>query len=109
MGRISWPPTFDQPWFFTLAGKPTNPQSWLHWVDGRELRVPSQEWNTGSGISSVSFEHANSAFICQDSVSGYTYLTYAGSKELTQFGGWGHADIGVARSRDLVHWSVPPD
>ncbi len=100
--------TFDQPWIFTLVGKPTSPQSWLHWDDGRELQVPSQPWDTGSGISSVNFEHANSAFICQDSVNGYTYLTYAGSTELTQFGGWGHAEIGVVRSRDLVHWSVPP-
>ena len=100
--------TFDQPWMFTLSGSPRRPQSWLHWKGGRELDVPAQGWNTGSGISSENFEHANSAYICQDSSDGYTYLTYAGSRELTQFGGWGHAEIGVARSRDLVHWSVPP-
>ena len=34
-------------------------------------------------------------------------IIYAGSTELTQFGGWGHARIGVARSTDLVHWQVP--
>lgn len=78
--------TFDQPWMFTLSGTPSRPDSWLHWTDGRELQVPAQGWNSGSGISSVNFEHANSAYLCQDSTDGYTYLTYAGSTELTQFG-----------------------
>jgi len=100
--------TLDQPWIYTLPGDPKDPSSWLQWVDGRHLQVPSEAWNTGAGISSVGFEHANSAFLCVDTADGYDYLTYAGSQELSQFGGWGHADIGVARSRDLVHWSVPP-
>jgi hypothetical protein len=98
----------DQPWFYALSGNPMIPSSWLHWVDGRELQVPAEPWNTGTGISSTGFEHANSAFLCVDPADGYDYLTYAGSQELTHFGGWGHAAIGVARSRDLEHWSVPP-
>ncbi len=98
--------TLDQPWMFTLAGNPSAPGSWLHWVDGYQLEVPSESWNTGPGISSVGYEHANSAFVCQDG-STY-YLTYAGSRDLTSFGGWGHAAIGIARSTDLVHWQVPP-
>jgi hypothetical protein len=100
--------TLDQPWIYTLSGNPIIPSSWLHWVDGRELQVPAEAWNTGAGISSTGFEHANSAFLCVDPADGYDYLTYAGSQELTHFGGWGHAAIGVARSRDLEHWSVPP-
>jgi hypothetical protein len=100
--------TLDQPWIFTLSGPPKNPSSWLHWVDGYELTVPSEAWNTGAGLSSVGYEHANSAFLCQDTSDGYDYLTYAGSRELTQFGGWGHAEIGIARSKDLKHWTVPP-
>jgi hypothetical protein len=100
--------TFDQPWIYTLSGDPDTPSSWLHWVDGYELQVPSQQWNTGTGVSSVNFEHANSAFLCQDTTNGYFYLTYAGSTELSSFGGWGHAAIGIARSRDLVHWQAPP-
>jgi hypothetical protein len=100
--------TLDQPWIFTLSGDPKDPTSWLHWVGGYELQIPAEAWNTGTGISSVNYEHANSAFLCQDSADGYDYLTYAGSQELTRFGGWGHAQIGVARSKDLVHWSVPP-
>jgi hypothetical protein len=98
--------TLDQPWIFTLAGSPDAPTDWLHWVGGAQLQVPAEAWNTGSGISSVGFEHANSAFVCQ--VGGTYFLTYAGSTDLTSYGGWGHAAIGIARSRDLVHWQVPP-
>jgi hypothetical protein len=99
--------TLDQPFIFTLgAGDPANPPTWLHWSAGQELMVPSQTFDSGSGVSSVNYEHANSAFVC---VGPHTedYLTYAGSTELTDFGGWGHARIGIARSNDLVHWQVP--
>jgi hypothetical protein len=100
--------TLDQPFIFTLgAGDPANPDTWLHWSAGRELMVPSQSFDRGSGISSVTYEHANSAFLCAGP-DDENYLTYAGSTELTAFGGWGHARIGVARSTDLVHWQVPP-
>ena|SRR3984885_1791785 len=100
--------TLDQPFLFTLGpGDPATPSTWLHWSAGQPLTVPSQSFNSGSGISSVSFEHANSAFLCVGP-QGEDYLTYAGSTELTSFGGWGHARIGLARSSDLVHWQVPP-
>jgi hypothetical protein len=98
----------DQPWLFTLEGDPGSAGSWLHWSTGTLLSVPAQGFNSGMGISSVDFEHANSAYLCDASSSrGDTfYLLYAGSTELTQFGGWGHARIGVARSTDLVHWQA---
>jgi hypothetical protein len=100
--------TLDQPFIFTLAaGNPAVPATWLHWSAGRELMIPSQPFNSGTGISSVSYEHANSAFLCVGP-GGEDYLTYAASTELTQFGGWGHARIGLARSTDLVNWQVPP-
>jgi len=99
--------TLDQPFIFTLGtGDPANPDTWLHWSAGRELLVPNQAFNSGSGISSVNYEHANSAFLCAGPTGKY-YLTYAGSTELTAFGGWGHARIGIARSSDLVRWQVP--
>lgn len=100
----------DQAWLFTLAGDPRTASGWLRWTGGYQLAVPSEAFNTGPGISSVTFEHANSAFICDASqLPGHLYyLFYAGSPELTRFGGWGHAEIGVARSTDLVHWQVPP-
>ena len=101
--------TLDQPFLFTLgAGDPATPSTWLHWRAGQRLTVPSESFNSGAGISSVGYEHANSAFLCVGP-GGEDYLTYAGSTELTQFGGWGHARIGLARSPDLVHWEAPGD
>jgi hypothetical protein len=100
--------TLDQPFLFTLGpGDPAVPSTWLHWVGARQLFVPSQSFNTGPGVSSVGFEHANSAFLCVGP-GGEDYLIYAASTELTTYGGWGHARIGLARSADLVQWQVPP-
>ncbi len=100
--------TFDQPWMFELSGNPALPSSWLHWTGGRMLDIPGQSWDSGPGLSSVDYEHANSVFLCDVSAAdGEYYVTYAGSNELTHFGGWGHAKIGIARSTDLVHWHVP--
>jgi hypothetical protein len=99
----------DQPWLFQLDGDPATPSSWLHWSTGRELQVPAQPWDSGQGLTGTGYEQDNSAFLCNSqSTDGYYYLLYAGSHELTQFGGWGHAAIGIARSTDLVHWEVPP-
>jgi hypothetical protein len=98
----------DQPWLLTLAGNPDIPTGWLKWTDAYELNVPKAPWDTGSGISSLNYEWANSAFLCNDrSSGGYYYLLYAGSNELTAFGGWGHAKIGIARSKNLIDWQVP--
>lgn len=100
--------TLDQPFIFTLGtGDPSVPSTWLHWVDAQQLVVPSQSFNTSGGISSVNFEHANSAFLCVGP-HGENFLTYAGSTDLTTFGGWGHARIGIVRSNGLVNWQAPP-
>jgi hypothetical protein len=100
--------TLDEPFIFSLAaGDPADPTTWLHWSPGRELQVPGQPFDSGAGVSSVGFEHANSAFLCVGP-GNEDYLTYAGSTELSSFGGWGHARIGIARSSDLVTWQVPP-
>jgi hypothetical protein len=100
--------TLDQPFIFVLSpGDPKSPDSWLHWSAGRELVVPGQAFDTGPGISSVGYEHANSAFLCVGP-GGEDYLTYAGSTELSAYGGWGHARIGIVRSSNLVDWQVPP-
>ena len=99
----------DQPWLFQLDGNPATPSSWLHWSAGRQLQVPAQPWDSGQGVTGTEHEQDNSAFLCDArAAGGYYYLLYAGSNELTQFGGWGHAAIGIARSTDLVHWQIPP-
>ncbi len=98
----------DQPFIFTLGpGDPSVPSSWLQWDVGRQLVVPDQPFNSGPGTSSIDFEHANSAFLCVGP-AGVDYLTYAASTELTKYGGWGHARIGIARSGDMTSWRVPP-
>ncbi|HWD56085.1 MAG TPA: hypothetical protein VG346_13245 [Acidimicrobiales bacterium] len=100
--------TLDQPFVFTLgAGDPSDPTTWLHWTARTQLIVPNEAFNSGTGISSVSYEHANSGFLCVGP-GGEDLLTYAGSTELSGFGGWGHARIGIARSNDLALWTVPP-
>lgn len=102
--------TGDQPWMFTLGGPPEDPASWLRWMSGAPLAIPAARWDSGPGIPSVSYEPANSVFLCAlRTAGGFVYATYAGSQELTEFGGWGHAKIGIARSTDLVQWQTPPE
>lgn len=97
----------DQPWIFTLAGDPSRPSGWLKWRGGRHLEVPAGAWDSAPGLSSVTHEQDNSAFLCVDPADATYYLLYAGSHELTEYDGWGHAAIGIAASRDLVHWRTP--
>jgi hypothetical protein len=99
----------DRPFLFTLAGDPSTPAGWLHWSAGRELHVPQERWNPGRGTTGASYEHANGAFLVdRRAVAGRYYLVYADASEVRRFGGAGHDQLGVARSTDLVHWSVPP-
>jgi hypothetical protein len=100
--------TLDRPYFATLEGAADNPASWLHWIGGRVLDIPAEAWNSAPGPTSVTHEVANAVYLCDArALDGYYYVFYAGSGELTEFGGWGHAKIGIARSTDLVHWQVP--
>lgn len=99
--------TLDEPFIFTLGpGNPETAATWLGWRDGRELQIPNQPFDTGSGIPSVDFEHANSAYLCVGP-GGVDYLTFAAATELSSYAGWGHNAIGIARSTDLVSWQVP--
>jgi hypothetical protein len=100
--------TLDRPYFATLAGSPSDPHSWLDWTGGRILDIPAEHWNSAPGLSSVTHEVANAIYLCDArAIDGHYYVFYAGSPDLTQFGGWGHAAIGIARSTDLTHWTVP--
>ena len=100
--------TLDRPYLATLDGPPSDPQSWLHWIDGRVLNIPAEAWNSAPGLSGVTHEVANAIYLFDGrAIDGHEYVFYAGSPELTAFGTWGHAAIGIARSTDLVHWSVP--
>jgi hypothetical protein len=100
----------DRPELFRLTGVATDPRGWLHWSPARELAVPQEAWNPGTGVTGSTFEHANCAFLVGGGaeLSGYSYLVYGDSPALTTFGGAGPARLAIARSTDLVHWSVPP-
>ena len=99
----------DRPFLFDLAGNAKTPQGWLHWSSGRELAVPKESWNPGTGITGSTYEHANSAYLVDHrSRDGYFYLLYEDSPEKTTFGGEGHGVLAIARSTDLVHWTIPP-
>jgi hypothetical protein len=100
--------TADRPWLFALQGDPSKPSGWLHWSHGRELEIPLEKWNRAPGLPGVTFDQANSAYLCDARrLDGHFYLFFIGSKELKNFGGWGHTMVGVARSKNLVTWEVP--
>lgn len=97
-----------RPALYRIAGDPADPESWRHWTLVRQFEVPQEAWNGGE-TPGVTHETANSGYLCDARhLDGHWYLFYAGSTELTSFDGRGHAKIGVARSKDLEHWEVPP-
>jgi hypothetical protein len=97
------------PELYRLDGDPSDPAAWLHWTPLRTLEVPEEGWNSGGTVPGIDYERANSGYLCDArAVDGHFYLFYAGSTELVTNDGRGHAKIGVARSRDLVEWRVPP-
>jgi hypothetical protein len=100
----------DRPELFELTGAASDPTGWLHWSPARELVVPQEAWNPGTGLTGATFEHANCAFLVGGGakLDGFYYLVYGDSPSVTTFGGAGPAQLGIARSTDLVHWSVPP-
>jgi hypothetical protein len=100
----------DRPQLFRLTGDPSRASGWLAWSPARELSVPQEAWNPGTGATGATFEHANCAFLVGGGArrDGFSYLVYGDSSDLSTFSGAGHARFGIARSKDLVHWSVPP-
>lgn len=90
-----------RPYLARLEGDPADPASWLRWSDFRRLDVPEEGFNT--------HDRSNAAFLLdRRAADGWWYLLYAGSTE-----GWSHAGrgdnrLGLARSRDLRQWAVPP-
>jgi hypothetical protein len=98
----------DRPFLFDLVGDASRPNGWLRWSKGRQLDVPQEPWNTGTGLTGTTLEHANCAYLVdRRSTDGYFYLLYEDAPEKSRFGGEGHGVLGIARSIDLVSWSVP--
>ncbi len=88
-----------EPFLYTMDGDGSKLEHWTRWVDKRHLQIPEEGWNR--------LMHANTATLSDwRGLDGHFYLFYSGADELDP-DGRGHGSIGVARSRDLVHWEVP--
>ncbi|MGC9452451.1 MAG: hypothetical protein ACP5I4_13520 [Oceanipulchritudo sp.] len=99
------------PWLYRMSGDPADPQAWLRWEDGRPLQVPGEAFNT--------IDRVNAAALCDNrKEDGFLYLIYGGknAERRDEFAGtaaagrpWprGWNRLGLARSGDLVEWTVP--
>lgn len=86
------------PYLYTL-----DPSSnWLKWIHGYAINVPHESFNT---------DHIADAGALYDwrNYDGYYYLIYAGRTEGETYLKRGWNTLGLARSMDLIHWSVPGD
>jgi hypothetical protein len=91
-----------EPFVYTIGGDPSDLDAWTRWERKTQMRVPYEAWNP--------VMHANSAYLADwRREDGFFYLFYAGSLDDIRFERRGHGKIGVARSRDLVHWRVAGD
>jgi hypothetical protein len=91
-----------EPFVFTIEGAGAALEGWARWSRKTHLRVPFEAWNP--------VMHANTAFLSDwRAHDGFFYLSYAGSADGDRFELRGHGKIGLARSRDLVHWRVAGD
>lgn len=85
---------------YKMAGSGNEPKDWLEWVDGRVLLMPREAFNTD--------HNSNAGFIADwRDRDGYFYCIYAGRTEGETHSRRGDNKLGLARSRDLLHWEVP--
>jgi hypothetical protein len=94
-----WP---HNPYLYKIGGDPSEKGWWTVWEDGRRLDIPVQKgFNTA--------HQANAAHLKDwRKYDGYFYLIYAGNTENESFWTRGHNKLGLARSKDLINWEVPP-
>lgn len=77
-----------------------NDSNWLRWTHGYKLNVPVEQFN----VDNV----ANAAALYDwRGNDGYYYVIYGGRKDEDSYAGRGWNQLGLARSKDLVHWVVP--
>jgi hypothetical protein len=92
-----------EPFIYELAsGDGGELAHWRLWRRKTQLAIPYEDWNP--------IMHANTGYLNDwRGRDGFFYLSYAGSLDSESFQGRGHGKIGLARSRDLVHWRVAGD
>jgi len=85
-----------EPFIYEIEGN-----DFSQWINKRHLIIPEESWNT--------VMHANTAFLLDlRDHDTWFYIFYSGADRLDP-DLRGHGKIGVARSRDLVHWYIPGD
>lgn len=90
------------PQIAAIAAETGTPTDWLHWQDFRLFDIPLEGFNT--------HERANAGFLADwRQYDGYFYFLYAGTTEGRSHAGRGDNRLGLARSTDLYHWTVPQD
>ncbi|MGD0739965.1 MAG: hypothetical protein ABR957_10250 [Terracidiphilus sp.] len=73
---------------------------WLQWTRGYMLDIPGEAFNA------VSIDNAAALYDWRK-YDGYYYLIYAGRNDGQAYAKRGWNRIALARSKDLIHWSVP--
>jgi hypothetical protein len=74
-----------------------NPADWLRWDQGYELKIPVESFNTDNVANAA-------ALYDWRGHDGFFYLIYAGRTERASYLRRGWNRIGLARSKDLIHW-----
>jgi len=88
------------PVLYSIGGASEIEASWQTWIDGRDLMLPREQFNTN--------HIANAPFLADwRENDGYFYLLYAGRTHGLTHAGRGNNKLGLARSRDLTTWNVP--
>ena len=93
-----WP---HEPYLYRIGGDANHKAWWTVWEDGIQQKIQEEAFNT---------DHRANAAHLQDwrKYDGYFYLLYAGNTENESFWTRGHNKLGLARSKDLINWEVPP-
>lgn len=91
-GKLALDPA---PYLYRLAPG----SQWLKWTQGYKLKIPVEPFNTDNVANAAALYDWRKR-------DGYYYLLYAGRKDEDSYAGRGWNSLGLARSRDLVHWTV---
>lgn len=73
--------------------------NWLNWTAGYQLNIPTEKFNTNN------VDNAGALYDWR-SHDGYFYFIYAGRDENETYLKRGWNRLALARSKDLIHWSV---
>jgi hypothetical protein len=85
-----------------MIGKGDEDSDWLNWGAFYFFDIPLESFNTDN--------RANASFLADwRDHDGYYYLLYAGRTHDNSHAGRGNNKLGLARTRDLVKWYIPPE